>query len=338
MSRVLIVKTSSLGDIVHTFPALTDAMRARPDIQFDWLVEESFADLPALHPAVKDVIPVALRRWRRDMFAKQTRAQWREFLERVQAHSYDQVIDAQGLLKSAFLVRKTQGERVGLDKDSLREPLARFIYDRTVPVAKNQHAVERVRQLFAAALKYAKPSTGADYGLNQWRQSVGEDVWLLHGTSWANKHWPEIYWKELAEELSLQGRRCVLPWGSDEEKARAARIRGHNELVEILPRMSLRELAQRLASAGAVVAVDSGLGHLAAALGVRVLALYGPTHSGLTGLCGDQAVSRQAELNCSPCLSKRCRFGDRVGDEAWPPCMASMTPRQVLAFLESGRE
>src|SRR5437868_3243147 len=101
--RVLVIKTSSMGDIIHTLPALTDAANAIPHIKFDWLVEDSFADIPKWHPAVDRVIPVALRRWRKGFFSKETRAGYKELRKQLHEQQYDLVLDAQGLVKSAFL-------------------------------------------------------------------------------------------------------------------------------------------------------------------------------------------------------------------------------------------
>lgn len=160
--RVLLVKTSSLGDVIHTLPALTDAARAIPGIQFDWVVEEGFAEIPAWHPAVARVIPVAIRRWRKNLWQTLRNGEWRRFKQRLKEVDYDLVIDAQGLLKSAWLTRYVGKTPVaGLDGDSAREPLASRFYRRAYPVAWGQHAVERTRQLFAQALDYPLPESAS---------------------------------------------------------------------------------------------------------------------------------------------------------------------------------
>ena len=150
--KVLLVKTSSLGDVVHTLPALTDAQRAIPGIRFDWVVEEGFAEIPTWHPAVDQVIPVAIRRWRKSPWQTLRSGEWRRFKARLRETRYDLVIDAQGLLKSAWLTRYVKAPVAGLDRDSAREPLAARFYDRCYAVPREQHALERVRQLFAQAL------------------------------------------------------------------------------------------------------------------------------------------------------------------------------------------
>ena len=156
--RVLLIKTSSLGDVIHTLPALTDAMNALPGIQFDWVVEEGFAEIPTWHPAVANVIPVAIRRWRKNLWQTVKNGEWRRFKQRLRDTRYDLVIDAQGLLKSAWLTRYVKAPVAGLDKTSAREPMAARFYDRPYAVARGQHAVERLRQLFAQALGYRVPA------------------------------------------------------------------------------------------------------------------------------------------------------------------------------------
>ncbi len=288
--RVLLIKTSSLGDVVHTLPALTDAAKALPGIQFDWVVEEGFAEIPRWHPAVNEVIPVAIRRWRKNLVQTWRSGEWAAFKQRLRSTRYDLVLDAQGLLKSAWLTRYANAPVAGLDKHSAREPLASRFYAHGYPVAWGQHAVERTRQLFAQALNYPLPSSIGDYGLPR-AQLAGEApanpyVLFLHGTTWASKHWPESDWRALAEQLNNAGMAVRLPWGNEAEKARAERIAANLELVSVLPKMNLAGVAQLIAGARACVAVDTGLGHLAAALDVPSISLYGPTLPAKVGAYG----------------------------------------------------
>ena len=163
--RVLLIKTSSMGDVIHTLPALTDALAAIPNLQVDWVVEEAFADLARRHPAVHQVFPCALRRWRKHPFKARRSGEWATFKSAVQASKYDAVIDAQGLIKSAFVTRLGRGPSFGLDKHSAREGLSARVLDHPLAVAKGQHAIDRVRQLFALALGYTLPGSAPDYGL-----------------------------------------------------------------------------------------------------------------------------------------------------------------------------
>ncbi|UUY09935.1 lipopolysaccharide heptosyltransferase I [Pseudomonas sp. J452] len=287
--RVLLIKTSSLGDVIHTLPALTDAARAIPGIQFDWVVEEGFAEIPAWHPAVAQVIPVAIRRWRKNLWRTLKNGDWRRFKTRLGETDYDLVIDAQGLLKSAWLTRYVKAPIAGLDRDSAREPIACRFYDHLYPVAKNQHALERTRQLFAQALGYQLPAEIGDYGLDRAAMADASQapyLLFLHGTTWASKHWPEADWRALAERMAGQGWAVRLPWGNETEKARAERIVAGIDGAAVLPKLNLAGVAKVIAGATACVAVDTGLGHLAAALDVPCISLYGPTLPGRVGAYG----------------------------------------------------
>jgi lipopolysaccharide heptosyltransferase I len=306
--RVLVVKTSSLGDIVHTLPALTDAKRAYPNIVFDWLTEEAFAEVPHWHPAVAQVIPVALRRWRKQIMRTLLGNEWRRCREQLREHRYDCVIDAQGLLKSALLARQVGAPIVGLDKNSAREPVATRFYQRKVAVSWQLHAVERVRALFAQALEYPLPSERGDYGLdkNQFIDIVPRrrHVVFLHGTTRADKHWPDIYWQQLCRLVAASDCQILLPWGNETERQRALFIAAGAAHVEVLPRLNLHGLAAVIATSSAVVAVDTGLGHLTAALDVPAISLYGPTSPAKIGTYGKFQIhlcaAEQPPLSATP--------------------------------------
>ena len=324
--RVLLIKTSSLGDVVHTLPALTDAQRAIPGIQFDWVVEEGFAEIPAWHPAVAQVVPVAIRRWRKNLWQTLRSGEWRRFKARLRETRYDLVIDAQGLLKSAWLTRYVKAPVAGLDRDSAREPLASRVYDRRYAVPRDQHALERVRQLFAQALGYELPQGIGDYGLDRAQLATpGEEPYLLflHGTTWPSKHWPEAYWRELAERMSDFGWAIRLPWGNAEEKARAERIVSGIVNAAVLPKLNLAGVARVIAGARACVAVDTGLGHLAAALDVPSISLYGPTLPGRVGAYGRSQVHL-------------CASGPNAGrGDRHKPCFDDLRPERVVTELKA---
>jgi len=324
--RVLLIKTSSLGDVVHTLPALSDAQRAIPGIQFDWVVEEGFAEIPAWHPAVAQVIPVAIRRWRKNLLQTLRSGEWRRFKARLRETRYDLVIDAQGLLKSAWLTRYVKAPVAGLDRDSAREPMASRFYDRRYTVPRDQHALERVRQLFAQALGYELPQAIGDYGLDRAQLAApGEEPYLLflHGTTWPSKHWPEAYWRELAERMSAFGWAIRLPWGNAEEKARAERIAEGIAGASVLPRLNLGGVAKVVAGARACVAVDTGLGHLAAALDVPSISLYGPTLPGRVGAYGRSQVHL-------------CASGPNAGKgNRHTPCFDDLLPERVASELKA---
>ncbi len=286
--HILVIKTSSLGDVIHTLPALTDARQAIPGIRFDWVVEESFAEVPAWHAGVERVIPAAVRRWRKNPFKAVYSGEWGTFCRAIGCKKYDAVIDAQGLFKSAWLTRFSHGESWGMDKFCAREPLASRFYQNRLNIDKAQHAVERVRQLFAKALGYPVPQGQGQYAIaaSLSTRSTGNYLVFLHGTTRADKHWPVIYWKELARHYSEQGTEILLPWGNETERLRAEHIAQNLSGVKILPRSTLSELASIIGGARAVVSVDTGLAHLSAALDIPNITLYGPTDPGLVGTYG----------------------------------------------------
>ena len=291
MRRVLLVKTSSMGDVIHTLPALTDAVNALGDVRFDWVVEENFAEIPRWHPAVDRVIPVAIRRWRKTPLRSFMGDEWKAFRAQLNAHSYDAIIDAQGLLKSAWLTLLADGPRYGLDAASARESIAARFYQHRFNVPKGQHAVERVRQLLALALGYRVPLTSGDYGLQQMQFDATHVVLkpyavCLHGTTWADKHYPEKYWQYVIENLNTRGLQVLLPWGNANEQARAERLAAGVRNAIVLPRCTLSQIAAILKQACVVVAVDTGLGHLTAALDTPCVSLYGPTSPRLVGAYG----------------------------------------------------
>jgi len=343
--RVLIIKTSSLGDVIHTLPALTDAAHAIPGIRFDWVVEEGFAEIPSWHPAVDQVIPVAIRRWRKHLWQTVRSGEWKAFKQRLRERQYDLVIDAQGLVKSAWLTRYVKAPVAGLDRYSAREGWASRFYDRRLSVAVGQHAVERVRQLFAMALAYDLPEGIGRYGLDLERLQLppaAPYVVFLHGTTWTTKHWPEAYWRELAERMGRRRLEVRLPWGNPAEKARAERIAQGLNHCQVLPKLNLAGVARVLAAAKACVAVDTGLGHLAAALDVPTLSLFGPTNPGLTGAYGRTQFHQASDWPCAPCLQKKCTYKPSAEDlrrydlnREWPLCFTRLNPEHVASRLSA---
>lgn len=298
--RILVVKTSSMGDILHTLPALTDAQRKIPGIQFDWVVEEGFSEIPAWHSAVNDVISFPFRRWRKNWLStKQERVQ---FIQRLTAVKYDAIIDAQGLMKSAFfVVRLAKGLKHGYSFRTVREPLASLFYDVKHSVSKKQHAVERIRQLFAQSLGYTLDDLPGDYDIaNHFARSKPQSstpyVLFIHGTTRDDKHWPEHYWRRLIELMAPYHIKVKLPWGNSSEQIRAMRLAVGCDYVEVLPKSSLHEIARQLSGACAIVSVDTGLSHLSAALDRPNITLYGPTDPGLIGGYGKNQMACQVSL------------------------------------------
>ena len=230
------------------------------------------------------------------------------------------------VLQRGAVVGEMPAPVAGLDRNSAREPLASRLYDRTYAVPREQHALERVRQLFAQALDYPLPQGVGDYGLNraQLAGAVTQPYLLfLHGTTWPSKHWPEASWRELAERMSAQGWAIRLPWGNPAEQARAERLAAGLDNAAVLPRLNLAGVAKVIAGASACVAVDTGLGHLAAALDVPSISLYGPTLPGRVGAYGRSQIHL-------------CATGPDAGmGDRHKPCFDTLTAQRVATELEA---
>lgn len=295
MREILIVKTSSMGDVIQYLPAVTDLHACVPDLAVDWVVEAPFAPLARLHPGVRRVIPVALRNWRKRLWSPGTWREFGAFRHALKSARYERVIDAQGLLKSALLARMAGAPVAGYMPDSAREPVATRFYADKYRVSWQMHAVERNRRLTAAIFDY-RLDLPLDYGIHApapvadaWRPAEPYAV-LLTATSRDEKLWPEPNWIELGRALSRRGLHCVLPAGNDAERARASRIVADLPHASLAPPMPLDALATLLERAQCVVGVDTGLSHLAAALKVPVVALYVATEPGANGVAGGRSA------------------------------------------------
>lgn len=289
LMRLLLIKTSSLGDVIHNLPVIHDLKQHFPNATVDWCVEENFAAIPRLHPSVQQIHTVAVRRWRKNLFNCQT---WREIGQlrhTLKNTPYDLIIDTQGLIKSSLITRLTQGPKAGYADDSAREPLAARSYDRHFHVDRQLHAVTRNRLLVAAALGYTIEGP-PNYGLST-PSTVKPDTQapylvLLTATSRDDKLWPENHWITLGQALHRQGYRVCLPAGSAIERERAARLAAAIPDAQAMPPMQLPELRDLLRDAQAVVGVDTGLTHLAVAVDTPTVAIYTATDPGLTGVHG----------------------------------------------------
>ncbi len=291
MARILFIKTSSLGDVIHHMPALVDARKARGDATFAWLVEEAFAPLVRLHPAVGEVIPVAWRRWRKSLYAPKTMQEIAASLRAVRSRNYDDIVDTQGLLRSAMIARTAHGRRHGYDFASIREPLASIFYDVRHRVGRNLHAVERNRILSGLALGYA-PQGSPDYGLDraQFAGAGTRYAVLLHATARPEKLWAETNWIALGKALG-RGLELYLPWGTEIERSRSERISAEVAGARVIERMPLDQVAKLIAGAQYVVGIDTGLLHLAAALGVPLVAIFTGSQPSLTGPVGNGPIA-----------------------------------------------
>ncbi|PJM68070.1 lipopolysaccharide heptosyltransferase I [Achromobacter sp. HNDS-1] len=323
--RILIVRTSSLGDLVHMLPAISDIVRHVPEARISWIVEEAFAEIPSWHPGVHEVIKVAHRRWRKSWWSPEVRAERKALAQRLRAEEFDIILDMQALLKSAWLVRQTRGVKHGLDWRSAREPLASLFYNVRHRVEFWQPAVIRQRKLAALTFGYSY-SGHPDFGLQEFcRQSVNppaEDVSredhghevsrVLHldtsqdyavimpSASRDDKLWPEDDWRAVFRRLRDAGCALKLLAGNDREAERAKLLVAGMEDVEVMPRMDLTSVARLLAGARLMVGLDSGLTHLSAALGRPTIGIYRASTPVRTPLVGSNYTASLGDRGASP--------------------------------------
>jgi heptosyltransferase-1 len=314
LPRILLIKTSSMGDVVHNLPVVRDLRASMPDCRIDWVVEAAFSAIPGLHPGVDRVIPVSIRRWYKHPFAARTRKEFSDLRSHLRQTRYDEVIDTQGLLKSALLAWMANGRSHGLDWRSSREPL-RMFYDKVYAVPWSAQAVQRNRALASKALGYAI-SEIPEYGIAARPESTaslesmfpvkgaGEFAVLLHATSATRKEWPENDWVRLGEYLAAQGMTSVLPFGNAAERQRSERLAARIPGARVPPALGLDQLAALISRARIVVGVDTGLTHLAVALGRPTIGLYRATDPAATGLYGSSRALNLGGIGMTPSTDK----------------------------------
>ena len=296
MKRVLIVKTSSMGDVVHALPAVSDMVQALPGLQVDWLVEKAFADIPGRHAHVQQVVPMQWRKWRKSLRSPDTRQAMQVCKQALTRHRYDAIIDLQGLLKSAWFARYATGVRHGYDCRSAREPMASVFYHRRHRVARRMQAVERCRQLAAKALGYRMPNTPPDFGLRalagSWQPANAAQAYavLVPCASRPEKLWPQAHWVSVGQQLRSTGLQVVVMWGSPPEQALAEHIANACG-GEVPPFLSVGQVIDVMANAALVVGLDTGMTHIAAASGRPTLGVYCDHEPGLAGMTGAGPVT-----------------------------------------------
>lgn len=304
--RILIVRTSSLGDLIHLLPAISDIYRHVPGAIIDWVAEESFASIPAWHPAVHEVIPVAHRRWRQSWWSTPVRAERRALEDNLRSRTYDVILDMQALLKSVWLVRLPKGVRHGLDWKSAREPLCTLFYDVRHRVEFWQPAVIRQRLLASKALRY-EVEGAPDFGLQALeqegetlRRQVSPYAVIMPSASRDDKLWPTEDWHAVFERLRSQGLGLKLLAGNEREAARALDLIQGFDHAEVLPRMGLKEVARHIAGCQLMVGLDSGLTHLSAALSRPTIGIYKASTPVRTPLTGSAFTASLGDRGQSP--------------------------------------
>lgn len=291
--RVLIIKTSSMGDVVHALPVVHDMRRAFQNVQIEWLVEASFAAIVRMHPGVNHVLPLNWRRWRRKLFDSDTWRAMRALRAQLRAQPYDCVLDLQGLFKSALWGRQAAGPLMGYDRASGRDPFVAWLYARKATVPWQQHAVDRCRQLAAAHLGYPMPTDPPVFGI-----APSQGVFKLRGPSAAlipcasrpEKMWPEARWIAVGRRIKAMGLWPLVIWGTEEEQVRAERIAAGCE-GDVPPFLNVHDMASLLAQTKRVIGLDTGFSHLAAALGRPTIGIYCDYEPGQAGIVGSGAVA-----------------------------------------------
>jgi heptosyltransferase-1 len=286
--KILLVKLSSLGDVVHTLPVVQDILAAHPDAQIDWVVEKAFAPMlaPLVGAGLQRVVPCELRRWRKAPFSAATRSAWRAFKKDLQSQRYDAVIDLQGLAKSAlvaWLARLARGGKryamANQTDGSGYEAPTRWVADVAIPLTPHIHAVQRGRELCARALGYSLAAR-PDYGLNRAVAHMGrallapKTIAFVHGSSRADKLWPIENWLALGRRLNAQGYVIALPHGNDEELVASRTMAASLAAAMVVPRLPLDQLTQQMTKCAGVIGVDSGLSHIAVALDLPHVQIY----------------------------------------------------------------
>lgn len=338
--KILVVKLSSLGDIIHLFPTISDLSRRFPKAEIHWLVEPSFAEIAGWHSAIDKVIAVPLRANKKTWW--KLPALLSNLWQQLHAENYDIVLDAQGLLKSALIARLAGKGVSGFAADSARESIAAWFYQKSAKVQDGLHIIEKNRQLVATI--YSIDITSApNFGLEKFRKKLKQAefpstikiiaiqpyIVLLHGTTWNSKYWPETSWIELIQLFAQQGWHCLLPWGSEVERQRAHRLQtAGGENAQVLPKLTLTELMKVVLHARAFVSVETGIGHLAAVLDVPGIMLHGPTDPSYSGILGVACQHITSGIYCSPCFKRNCPRLQNPNDV--PPCQLEIKPKEVF--------
>lgn len=283
--KILLVRVSSLGDVLHNLPMVADLLRRHPGAAIDWVVEEGYVSLVRLNPHVRKIIPWALRRWRKGLGKPETRAEIKAFFRTLREEEYDYVFDTQGLLKTGVIMGAARmrkgGKKVGLangSEGSGYEGISRIFHTDSIPLDPRTHAVARGRMVAGAALGYAV-DTAPDFGLPA-PQAAQRPAFLpaedyavfFHGTARAAKKWADANWVALGHALAPMP--VLLPWGSEQELKDAQALAARIPNARVLPKLSMMDAVKLAQHAALAVGVDTGLTHIAAAFVRPTVEIY----------------------------------------------------------------
>lgn len=335
--KVLVSKLGALGDLIHSLPALTDAASTLGTVQFDWIVEEAFGEIPKWHSNVDNVFLWSSRRWRKG--THYYRNEITSTIKNIRTEDYDVIIDAQGILKATLPALFAKGPLWGYHESMIGDRFAAVMYRHKFRDNSNDvHASYLVRGLFAKALGYTAPSTPADPNIEGFFASVEspikiakQSLILMHGTTWENKHVPLSMWQEIIELFGSLGWRVYIPALGERERIRAEEL-AQSQYAEVLPALSLTELAALFAKAGAAIGPDTGLCHVAAAVGTPTLVLFGPSKEFFYRPLGRFAATYTVDIDCAPCMLKQCPL---VSSDTTPPCWQTINAQEAVERLFS---
>lgn len=315
MKNILLLRMSSMGDLIHTWPAVSDLARHYPDARLVWVCEESFLDIPAMHPFVHQILPIAWRRWRKSLFSNKTRQEMSAFFQTLRATKWDLVIDPQGLFKSAIPGKLAGGKLVGQAWGHSRDPLASLFYDVKLPIGRGLTAIDRNRQIFAAACGYTleqPPHYGVCCGQRLAWLPSGPYAVLMHATSRVEKEWPEASWIALARHLAAKGIVAVYPWGNATEQQRAQRLAAAVPGSVVAPRLTLAEAAALVGHAAVGIGLDTGLTHLANAFAIPLVAIFTDSNPRMVGMLGGNNVADCGDIGVIPAADEVIAAVDKV--------------------------
>ena len=293
--KVLILKLTSMGDLMHALPALTEAEQNIKNISFDWVVDKAFSSVPGWHPAVDKIIKTDHRNWKKQLFSSEPREALNLVKKEINATDYDFVVDMQNNLKSAFLSFLSDHRVTGMDASSSREYPAHWAYSNKVNINKSLHAIDRQKELLASSLGYS-PTSDINYGISKVKflepamALPARYVVLVQNASWPTKQWPVSSWKDLVKHLDGHGVNVLLPSGNKEELLRAKDIASVSEKATALEILPLNEVAYIIDNADYCICSDTGLAHLSAVVNTPSLTLYGPTDINLIGTKGNNQI------------------------------------------------
>ena len=347
--RILIIKMSSMGDIIHTFPAVMDLKKNIPEMQIDWLVDANFVDVLKLHKYSKSnvidkIIAIPLRKIKKNILLNILDFKFLYFLKQLRNQKYDLVIDAQGLIKSAIIAKFVDTKKIfGFDFNSCRESLASIFYQHKIAIGRNLHAIFRARQLFAKSLNYdILEMQDIDFGIDRHdfpklhelsSKNVNNYIVFLHGTTWETKRWNLEYWQKLANLIAKKNIPIVVMTSNPEEYQFASQLINKSNIT-ILNNLTIEQVASVLSNAIVTIAVDTGLAHLAGAINVPVIGIYGSTSVIRAGVVGVSCYNIQSKYHCSPCFSRTCLEYNNKRANSKQPCLQEITPEMVFDQLD----